>query len=177
MALPRQALGLSDVKESSGSSLYQSRMKLWNQSLLQDVSPTASYGSRVNVNRAYSLATFTTKSASPSPRKSLLPLLQACLEPESTPNSRDPMLLPPTVPKKKPGMVNPFLLDRDLSDETQESTGMPCGRAPSPEISCQSRVMSEWYLIVPSEPLGLTTQSLRFLKRELTCFGELQVTV
>lgn len=85
---------VQDVKASSGYSHVPTPMPYVNLSQVETSHPN--YRSPRARKRKESPVTSTGSSVWRSPRRSLLPELLACLEPESMPNSPVPMPQPPT---------------------------------------------------------------------------------
>ncbi len=163
---------VQDVKASSGYSHVPTPMPYVNLSQVETSHPN--YRSPRARKRKESPVTSTGSSVWRSPRRSLLPELLACLEPESMPNSPVPMPQPPTVPKKSQDLPSLSALAPSPFEEIQEQTGMQYGPPPSPEIWTLSQPMSVWFLIVPCEPLGQTTPLVQECYDQLSCFGVLR---
>lgn len=131
-------------------------------------------GQKDKKKKAHQRATDTINSAWASTRRSLYPELKACLEPvmENSPVPKQPKL---TATKKSLELVSPLKLEPSPSSETARQTGIPCGRMLNQETWNPSPPMSEWFLIVPLEQSGQTTPFVLELKKQLQCFGVLQV--
>jgi len=164
---------VQDVKESFGYSHAPTPTPYVSLSQVETSHPN--YRSPQGKRRKATPVTSTGSSVWRSPRKSLLPQLLACLEEESMPSSPVPKQQPPTAPRKSQDLPSLSALAPSPFEEIREQTGMQYGPPPSPEIWTLSQPMSVWFLIVPCEPSGQTSQLVEECLEQFSCFGVLRV--
>ena len=162
---------LQEDKEFSGCSLSPLPVPCANVSP-PGLSRIASYGFADSWNVENSPTTSITSSLLPSPRRSLLPELLACLEPESTPNSLGRKPRAPMSIKKKRARVNLSNMEQSPSTEALKLIGSQYGPPLSPTIFSPCPRVSEFKVIGPYELLEpILLLLLRWNDKSL-CSGE-----
>jgi hypothetical protein len=164
---------LQDVKEYGGSSHVPTQMPCVSLSQKENYPPNSSMlpaRKKKGTPQPLSTGNFAWRSG----RRSLLPQLQACLEPEFMPSSPAPKPQLTTVTRNSPEFPSLSNLEPNPFDETQEPIGMPYGPPRSPEISNLSQPMYVWLATVPCDPLGQTTQIVEECQEQFKYFGVLR---
>lgn len=129
-------------------------------------------GLKVNSKEGTKPGTFIGKLSSPSPRRALLPLFEACLE-TSTPNSLDLKPHANMCGKKTPELTELSLnLDPSLSESIQRPTGSKFGPPPSPVSSWLFPRIVEFQVTVRYEVFDLIMTRLSLWRESVMYSGD-----